>query len=86
MRPATIPPCLKSFRLIFPVLYAIALGGVDTGKNKAAEALNPMTIVMISISLETNTMAMGINMVVVAVLLIKFENTTVNSEKTTTNI
>lgn len=40
--PIKIPPNLKSFCCKKPVLNAIALGGVEMGKNKALEALRPM--------------------------------------------
>ena len=43
MIPANNPPARKSFCSNFPVLKDIAFGGVEMGKNKAAEALNPIT-------------------------------------------
>ena len=41
--PAKNPPARKSFCSSLPVLNAMAFGGVDIGKNKAAEALSPIT-------------------------------------------
>ena len=41
--PAKTPPNLKSFCSSNPVEYAIAFGGVETGKNKAHDAANPIT-------------------------------------------
>ena len=41
--PKTKPPNLKSFCSSFPVLYAMALGGVDMGKKRAVEAQKPIT-------------------------------------------
>ena len=63
----------------------MALGGVEIGKNNAAEALNPITKGNTSAFADTNIIAIGINIVAVAVLLIKLDNTTVNHEKTATN-
>lgn len=42
-KPMIIPPKRNSDCLIKPVLNAIAFGGVDTGKNNAQDALNPIT-------------------------------------------
>ncbi len=83
--PATNPPARKSFCSNFPVLKAIAFGGVEIGKNKAAEALNPITKGNITLFDDTRIIAIGINMVVVAVLLIKFERITVSKENTIIN-
>ena len=85
VNPATIPPNLKSFCSNFPVLNAIAFGGVEIGKNSAAEALKPITNGNTTAFEDTSIIATGINIVAVAVLLIKLDKTTVNNEKTTTN-
>ena len=82
VKPATIPPNLKSFWTSLPVLKAIAFGGVEIGKNKAADALKPITKGNISAFVDTKIIAIGINIVAVAVLLIKLDNTTVNKENT----
>ena len=79
--PATKPPYLKSFCSKKPELKAMALGGVEIGKNRAAEALNPMTNGSMMLFDGTRMMAMGIRIVAVAVLLIKFEKTMVMTEK-----
>ena len=80
--PATRPPARKSFCSSLPVLNAMAFGGVEIGKNKAAEALNPITKGRITLLEDTRIIAIGIKIVVVAVLLIKFERMTVNKENT----
>jgi len=64
----------------------MAFGGVETGRNKAHDAQRPMTSGKI-IGLKSGFKvvkdnAMGIKMVVAAVLLIKFENKTVINAKT----
>ena len=84
--PATIPPYLKSFCVNRPVLNAIAFGGVEIGKNNAADALNAITVGKIAILVDTRIIAIGIKIVAVAVLLIKFERIIVSTENTATNI
>ena len=64
----------------------MAFGGVETGKNKAQEALKPITKGNItglkSAFIAAKDKAIGIKIVVAAVLLIKFENNTVINAKT----
>ena len=64
----------------------MAFGGVEIGKNNAADALNPITNGNITVLEETNIIAIGISIVVVAVLLIKLDKMTVSKEKTTISI
>ena len=85
INPATIPPNLKSFCVILPVLKAIAFGGVEIGKNKDVEALKPMTKGSTIWLVAANIIAIGIKIVTVAVLLIKLDIITVKSENKTTN-
>lgn len=80
-----IPPSLKSDCFNMPVLKAIAFGGVDTGKSNAQEADKPIIMGRV-IELEasivrTNEMAMGMKIVVVAVLLMMLEKPTVRIPK-----
>ncbi len=63
----------------------MAFGGVDMGKNKAAEALKPITNGRTTGFEVLKIMAIGIRIVTVAVLLIKFDSTIVSSEKAITN-
>lgn len=67
----------------------MAFGGVETGKNKAQEALKPITsgkMIGLKVGFKAdNESAMGIKIVVAAVLLIKFENSTVIKAKTRIN-
>ena len=65
------------------MLKAIALGGVEIGKNKAADALKPITRGNTIALVDTNIIAIGIKIVAVAVLLIKFDRVIVNNENTT---
>ena len=78
--PTNIPPSRKSDCSMIPVLYAMALGGVDTGSNKAQDALKPMIMGNIDGTntdvMLINEMATGIKIVVAAVLLIKLEKIT----------
>lgn len=65
-----------------PVLKAMAFGGVETGNNNAQDADKPIIMGKV-IELETSILiireiAIGIKIVAVAVLLMIFENTTVN--------
>lgn len=60
----------------------MAFGGVEIGKNKAAEALKPITSGNTSVLFETKIIAIGIKIVAVAVLLIKLDKTIVRREKT----
>lgn len=72
--PMRMPPNLKSFCSIYPVLYTIALGGVDTGRNNAVDAAKPI-IMAISVWLFGRiAIPNGISTVLVAVLLMMFEN------------
>ena len=81
--PTNIPPNLKSDCLSIPVLKAIAFGGVETGSNNAHEAESPIingnVIVLDTSMLMMRDMAIGMKIVAVAVLLMIFENTTVNN-------
>src|SRR5690606_15497684 len=75
--PITTPPSRNSFCSTIPVLYTMALGGVETGNSRAHEAHNPITRGKIAgltpeFKLE-NEIATGIKIVVAAVLLMKFE-------------
>ena len=62
---------------------AIAFGGVDTGKNKAQEALKPITngkiigLISLPLTMVSKDTPIGIKMVVAAVLLIKLASTIV---------
>ena len=80
VRPTNTPPSLNSFCSTMPVLYTMALGGVETGRSSAQDAHKPITRGNITgltptVKLEKE-MATGIRMVVAAVLLIKLETPT----------
>ena len=80
--PIETPPSRNSDCLIKPVLNAIAFGGVDTGSNKAQEALSAITKgntagLKSPLEMLINDKAIGTKIVVAAVLLIKFDNNTV---------
>ena len=72
--PIKEPPIRKSFCSIIPVLYAIALGGVETGRNNAVEADNPMIMATSMLYCGKIAIPKGISTVAVAVLLIMLEN------------
>ena len=80
-KPTKKPPNLKSDCSMIPVLYAMALGGVDTGSSNAQDALKPMiignTAGCSTDDMPINDIATGIRIVVAAVLLIKLEKVTV---------
>ena len=79
--PKRVPPYRKSFCSSLPVLYAIALGGVDIGKYKAAEALKPITKGKIAGFSKVRIRLIGIRIVAVAVLLMIFDKITVRKAK-----
>jgi len=79
--PIISPPNLKSFCSNLPVLYAIAFGGVEIGKNNAVEAQSPMTTGRIIGLLYVSIIPIGIKIVAVAVLLIILDNITVKKAK-----
>ena len=80
-KPITVPPSLKSDCFKCPVLKAIALGGEETGKNNAQEALKPMSTAIGTGSTPGIMLATGIKIVAVAVLLIMLERSTVTNAK-----
>ena len=71
--PIKIPPILKSFCSSNPVLYTIALGGVDTGRNNAVEVARPIAKATCDSKPTRIAMPNGINTVAVAELLMMFE-------------
>ena len=75
--PIKEPPIRKSFCSINPVLYAIALGGVETGRNNAVDADNPMIIATSMLYCGRIAMPKGMSTVAVAVLLIILEKSIV---------
>ena len=72
-----MPPSLKSFCSTRPVLKAMALGGVDTGRNMAVEADKAMIRVISTFKAIRMAMPSGIITVLVAVLLIILEKSMV---------
>ena len=75
--PAYIPPSLKSDCCIMPVLKAIALGGVDTGRNNAQLAQRPITVGNKAGLSPPHNPAAGMRIAAAAVLLIILEAKTV---------
>ena len=68
-----MPPILKSFCSSKPVLYTIALGGVDTGRNNAVEVARPIAMATCDSKPIRIAIPKGINTVAVAELLMMFE-------------
>ena len=79
-KPTNIPPGKNSFCFTIPILKATAFGGVDTGSNKAQEADRPIitgkNATFAPGMMLTSEIPTGTKMVVAAVLLIKFDNST----------
>ncbi len=67
------PINLKSDCFKYPVPNAIALGGVEIGRNKAVEADKPIANDTVRISWGNKVMPIGISKLAAAVLLIIFE-------------
>ena len=66
-RPTTNPPILKSEIFKNPVLYTMALGGVETGRNRAVEDARPMMIAIFVSNPTRIAIPRGIRTVLVAV-------------------
>jgi hypothetical protein len=75
--PTSIPPRRKSLCSISPVEYAIAFGGVETGRKSAVEAERPITMHTSTGCAGRMLIPSGMKTALVAVLLITFDSSIV---------